>query len=110
MSRNRLGLSALVLALSVLSAYLCAAALVFAEQLSLTPSDLAYGQPISAAFTDPFVVMTAGTVASIVGLAIFPVALFCLWKRDLMRCGLFVVGLTLVFIIGATPLSPRVGS
>ena len=106
---SRLGFPALVLVLSVLSAYFCAAVFVAALQLSLPRTDSAYGQPLSATFADPFVLTVAGMWASLAGLVAFPIALFCLNRRDPIRCGVFVVGLTVLFIAGATVLDPRLG-
>jgi len=44
--------------------------------------------------------------ATIVGLIAFPIALVCLRNRDLVRCGLLVVGLTIVFLIGSMTFAP----
>jgi len=99
----------LVLLLSVLSAYLCAAAFLVTLQLSLPRTDLAYGQPLSRAFSDPFVPAVAAPVATVAGLIAFPVALVCLRRRHLVRCGVLVIGLTLVFLVGATMFLPPVG-
>jgi hypothetical protein len=107
--RNHLTFPALVLTLTMLSAYLCAVALVAAQHLSLPRTDMAHGQSLGATFSDPFVLTIAGTGATIAGLIAFPIALFCLQRRALVRCGVFVIGLTLLFIIGATTLVPRLG-
>jgi hypothetical protein len=108
MKRNRILFPMLVLTLSVLSAYVCGATYIVALQLSLSPTDLAYGQTLSATFSDPFVLWIGAEVATVVGLVAFPIALFCLWHRDLLRCSLFVVGLTLLYIVFATTIaSPR---
>ena len=108
MPRRDLGFVVLVLALSVMSAFACAVSFVVMQQLSLPRTDLAYGQPLSKTFSDPFVVMIGGTAASVAALVIWPVALVCLWRRDLARCGVFALGLTVLFIIGASLVAPRV--
>jgi len=107
MSRWGTGFVARVFGTSVFTAYLCAAIFVALQQLSLPPTDLAHGQGLGAAFSDPFVLLVAGAAASIAGLAIFPLAVVCLRDRALFRCGLFVIGTTVVFILIATPLAPR---
>ncbi len=107
MKRDLVRFSLQVLALTLLSAYLCAGAFVVANFISLPPSDLAYHQPLS--LIDPFVLTVAATFATIAGLLAFPIALFCVWQRDLRRCSLFVVGLTVAFILCATLIDKRAG-
>src|SRR5262249_38697132 len=107
--QTRAGFAVLVLALSVLSAYICAGAFVATQHLTLPRTDLAYGQSLGATVSDPFVLTIASTVATVAGLVAFPIALFCLKRRDLIRSGAFVVGLTVLFIVGATILVPPVG-
>jgi hypothetical protein len=99
----------LVLLFSVLSAYFCAGAFIIALQLSLPRADLAYGQSLGQAFSDPFVLTIASTGALVAGLVAFPVALVCLWNRDVLRCGVVVVGLTSVFLAVGTVLAPPLG-
>lgn len=106
--QSRLGFIGLVLALSVLSAYVCIVAFVATQQLTLPRTDPAYSQSLGTMLSHPYFLTVAGTVAAAVGLVAFPIALFCLWRRDLLRCGFFVVGLTILFIVGATILAPRV--
>ncbi len=74
--RRDLSFAVLVLALSVISAFVCTLVFLVMQQLSLPRTDLAYGEPLS--ISDPFVVMIGGSAASVAGLVIFPVALFCL--------------------------------
>ena len=105
--RDRVRFSLQVLGLSLLAAYLSAAAFVIAQFISLPANDLAYHQPLS--LIDPFVVSIAMTFATVIGLLAFPLALFCVWHRDLRRCSLFVIGLTFSFIIVATLVDNRVG-
>lgn len=68
----------LVLVLSLLSAYICAAAFIVVLKLTLPRSDQAYGQTLLQTFADPFVLAVAATIATIVGLVVFPIALFSL--------------------------------
>src|SRR5215472_8233415 len=95
--RSHPSLPVLVFVLSALSAYLCAAVFIVVNQLSLPTTDLAYGQPLIKTFTDPFVVLVAGTGASVAALLIFPVAAYAEKRRDLVRCGVFVLSLTILF-------------
>ncbi len=97
-----------VLLLSLLSAYLCAAAFIISLQLSLPRTDLAYGQSLRQAFSDPFVVSLATTGATVAGLVAFPIALFCFRDRNLVRCGLLVVGLTVAFLLLTATLLPSI--
>jgi hypothetical protein len=107
MGPNRIAFPMLVLSLSILSACVCAVVFVALEQLSLPRTDLAYGRPLGTVLSDPFVVIIAGAGASMVGLVLFPIALFCLRGRDLLRCGLLVLGLTVLFISVTTPIAPQ---
>ena len=106
MRRGDAGLVARFFVITIFTAYLCAAIFVAVMQMSLPANDLAYGRGLGSAFSDPFVLLVAGPVASIVGLAIFPVALICLRDRALFRCGVFVIGTTILFLLVATPLAP----
>jgi hypothetical protein len=88
-------------AITVVSSYLCAAAYILATFMSLPRSDTAYRQPL--ALLDPFVWTVAIPVATVIAVVMFPFALFSLWHRDVRRCGLFVVGTTLLTIFCVTP-------
>lgn len=88
-------------AITVLSSYLCAAAYVLATLMSLPPSDTAYHSPL--ALLDPFVWTVAIPVATVIAVIVFPFALFSLWHRDVLRCGVFVLGATLLTILCVTP-------
>ena len=81
--RNRAAFSVQGLALTVLSSYLCAGAYVVATFLSLPPSDGAYRRPL--ALLDPFVWTVAIPAATVIGAIVFPVALYSLWHRDVLR-------------------------
>jgi len=89
------------LALTLLSSYLCAGAYVVATFLSLPPSDAAYRRPL--ALLDPFVWIVAVPVATVIAISVSPIALFSLWHRDVLRGGLFVLGSTVLTIVGTTP-------
>jgi hypothetical protein len=93
--------SSVVLVLTIFASYFCAAMYVLATLLSVPPTDTAYRQPL--ALLDPFVWTVALPLSTVMGLAVFPVALFSLWHRDLLRSGLLVLGLASVAILGFTP-------
>jgi hypothetical protein len=99
--RNRVAFTIQGLALTVLSSYVCAGAYVLATIMSVPPTDGAYRQPL--ALLDPFVWTVAIPVATAIALIVFPVALFSLWHRDVLRAGLFVLGSTVLTILGTTP-------
>jgi hypothetical protein len=107
MRRRDLRWSVRVLLATLLSAYLCAAVFIISLQLSLPRTDLAYGQSLSQTLSDPFVLVVGTTGAAVAGLLAFQ--LLCLRQRDLVRCGLFVVGLTMLWIVVATALAGRPG-
>ena len=75
-----------LLLISMVSAFLFAATFVLISHLTLPPSDLAYGQPISEVFSDPLVIDVAGFVAFCSGLLMFPASYFFLRKRRLLLC------------------------
>lgn len=93
----------LVFGLSIAAAYFCAAVFVTVLYYSLPPSDAAHGQGLLATFGDPFVRLGAAIIAPICGGVGFCVALFCLRRRDLFRCGLFVVSLAALALVVFTP-------
>ena len=99
--RNRLVLAVKGLALTVLASYLCAGAFVVTTFWSLPASDAAYRRPL--ALLDPFVWTVAISAATAIAIVVFPVALFSLWHRDVQRSGLFVLGVTVLTILVATP-------
>jgi len=109
MKNKRLLLPLIALPICLLSAYLCAAVYVVALALSLPPTDLAHGQQLATVLSDPFVRVIAAFFATVAGLVAFPIALFCLWHRHLLRCSLFVVGLTVLYIAFATPVAAPLG-
>ena len=95
-----------VLALSFLSSALCAVVFIAVEHWTLPPTDMAYGMSLAETFADPFVQTIAIEGVVVVALALFPVALLCLWRRDLVRCGLFAMGLSIAFLVVLVPLAP----
>ncbi len=109
MKNKRLLLPLIALPISLFSAYLCAAVYIVALYLSLPPTDLAHGQPLTALLSDPFVRVIAAFFATVAGLVAFPIATYCLWHRHILRCSLFVVGLTVLYIACATPIAAPLG-
>src|ERR1041385_42674 len=94
---------------SMVAAYMCAAVYLVALNRSLPPTDGAYGQTIAQMIADPFVWLVATQTATLAGLLIFPIVVLCLWRRDLLRCGLFVFGTTILAVAAITPASVRAG-
>jgi hypothetical protein len=77
---------------SLLCAFTAATASLIGLQLSLPPSDLAYGQPLTSVWADPFVRIVA-TQMALIGAAIgFVLAVWTLWNTRLL------VSLPLVFL------------
>jgi hypothetical protein len=103
--RHPVRFSLKVLFLCFFSAYTCAIVHVAAIQWSLPPTDGAYEQGLLLSILDPFVITIAGFFASIVAVAVFPIALFCLWYRDLLRCGLLVLGSCSLYVFVVTPFA-----
>jgi hypothetical protein len=101
MKGNRVRFAMRGFAITVLSAYLCAAAYVLATFMSVPPSDTAYRSPL--VLLDPFVWAVAVPVATVIAVIVFPFALFSLQHRDVLRCGVFVLGTTLITILCVTP-------
>jgi len=99
--RNRAVFAVQGLALTALASYICVGAFVVATFWSLPPSDGAYRRPL--ALLDPFVWTVAIPTATAIAIVVFPVALFALWHRDVLRSGLFVLGTTVLTILIATP-------
>ena len=109
MKRNRILFSLLVLLLCFLSVYACALAYLIALRPSLPRTDWAYGYSLSQTLSDPFAHSIALRGAIIGGLVAFPITLFCLWRRDLLRCGLIIFGGTFLYIVSATAIAPAIG-
>jgi hypothetical protein len=91
------------------ASYLSAMLYVVVLQLTLPPSDLAYGQSLRQTFDDPFVRSIALTGATIFALIVLPFALFCL-RDNWVRNGLISVGVVLAFIAAVTPFSRFLGA
>ncbi len=85
-----------VLRLSLLSSYLCAVAYIAVLYYSLPPTNLAYGEGLPLFLLDPFVLTAAIPVATVAGLVMAPVALVCLRRRHLERCGCLVLCATIL--------------
>jgi hypothetical protein len=101
MKRRSALFSTCVLLFTVFASYFCATMHLLAIWLSLPPTDTAYHQPL--VFLDPFVWAVALPVSTLIGLVIFPVALYSLWHRDLLRCSFLVLGLASLTILCLTP-------
>ena len=98
METEQVRFSLRVLGLSFLCAYICAAAFILATVFTGGPNQQA-GVLI---LLDPFVLMVAIPVASVIALLLYPIALFCVRGRNLHRCAAFVIALTAVFTFFAT--------
>ena len=94
-----------VFVLSLLSSTLCALVYIAVSHASLPPTDMAYGLSLGQLLADPFVQDIAPGYAALVALVMFPIALVCLWRRDLIRCGLFAVGLTIAYLVVCVPFT-----
>ena len=84
------------------AAFGCAFVFVAMLELSLPPTDAAYGKGL-AIFVDPFVICGMIFYATIAALIAFPIARFCLKGRRLLTCSLFVVGIVLAEVVVVTP-------
>jgi hypothetical protein len=91
------------------ASFLSAMLYVVVLQLTIPPSDSAYGQSLRETFDDPFVRSIATTGAAVFALVVLPFALFCL-RDNWLRNGLISAGVVLVFIAIVTPFSPFFGA
>jgi hypothetical protein len=94
-----------VLLLSLMSSALCAGVYIAVEHWTLPPTDMAYGMSLAQTFADPFVRAIATEGAILVAVGLFPVAVVCLWRRDLVRCGVFSVALSLGYLVAFVPFA-----
>jgi hypothetical protein len=97
------------LLVSVVGAFVTALAFIVVIQLSLPPTDLAYGHSIFSIISDPFVLVIAGSVAFASGLAASPLLYFCLQRRRLSVTLPIIFGSVLITIALMTPLSKLLG-
>jgi hypothetical protein len=99
----------LILALCLTSGLVCAFVFVIIEQLTLPPTDLAYGMELSSTFTSPFLLGATVFWGIQAGLFAFPFALSCLRDRNLFACYLFVTATVLAEICIVTPVLGPLG-
>ena len=92
-----------IFGLCIGAAFVCAFVFVAMLQLSLPPSDGAYGIPFPRIFSDPFVRLITITWAVIFGLISFPFVFFTIRKLRLLTTTLFVFGAVLGEIVLVTP-------
>src|SRR5258708_23100736 len=91
-----------ILTICFAAAFGCAFVFAAMLQFSLPPTDAAYGKG-SGIFSDPFVLGGLIIWASIAALISFPIAWYCLKRRKLLKCSVFVVGIVLAEIMIVTP-------
>src|SRR5712692_9680366 len=84
------------------AAFICAFVFIILFELSLPPSDAAYGKGLSI-FLDPFVLFGSITYATVAALIAFPIALFCLRGRKLLSSSVFLTAVVLLEIALVTP-------
>jgi hypothetical protein len=78
-------------------------------QITLPPTDLAYGQGILRTLGDPFVITIATPVALAAGALATPLLYFCLRRRRLTVAFPIVFGSVLVAVVVITPFSQLLG-
>jgi len=100
---------ALFLAIGIIGAFSTAAIFMIVVQLSLPPTDMAYGQRISSALSDPFVLTIATPNAALSGLFASLVMFFCLRHRRLTIALPIVFASVFVTVVLITPLSQLLG-
>lgn len=106
---NRTHSYGVLLLVSIAGAFITALAFIVVAQLSLPPTDLAYGQSIAATLRDPFVRTLAGPVAFASGLLASPLLYFCLRRRRLAVTLPIVFGSVLTTVALITPFSRALG-
>jgi hypothetical protein len=99
-----------VSAFTFAGAYLLAALYILVLQLTIPPTDLAYGKPLRDSFEDPFVRTVSFRIASICAALVLPLTLVCLKGRGWFRKGLISIGCVAGFVIIVTPFSPALGA
>ena len=72
---------------------------------SLSPSDEAYGIPVTQFFTDPFVFFGAIYGGTFLGALSFPFVYFAVRNRRLLTSTLFVFGVVVTEILLVTPFA-----
>ena len=97
------------LVVSIIGAFVTASAYMVGLQVSLPPTDLAYGQSLWKIWDDPFVRAVAGPVAFLSGLVASPLLYFCLRRRRLSVALPIVFVSVLATVTPLTALSPLAG-
>jgi hypothetical protein len=100
---------AVFLLVGFIGAFVTAFAFIASIQLTLPPTDGAYGQGIFGTLGDPFVRAIATPVALVSGALATPLLYFCLRHRRLTVALPIVFGSVLVAVAVTTPLSPLFG-
>lgn len=106
---NRTHSYGVLLLVSIAGAFITALAFIVVAQLSLPPTDLAYGQSIAATLRDPFVRTIAGPVAFASSLLTSPLLYFCLRRHRLAVTLPIVFGSVLTTVALITPFSRSLG-
>jgi hypothetical protein len=99
----------LFLLVSLFGAFVTATALIVVIQLSLPPTDLAYGQSIFTPYSDPFVRAIVIPVAAVSGLLASPLLYFCLRRRRLFIALPIIFSSVLAAVVMITPFSQVLG-
>ena len=97
------------LVIGLIGAFVTAVTYIGVIQLSLPPTDGAYGQGILTTLHDPFVRAIATPVAVVSGLLASPLLFLCLRLRRLAVVLPIVFGSVLVAVAITTPLSHLLG-
>ena len=97
------------LLIGVVGGFVTALAFIATIQLTLPPSDGAYGQSILTALGDPFVRTIATPVALVSGLLASPLLFFSLRRRRLSVALPIVLASVILAVVVATPLSHLLG-
>lgn len=100
---------AVFLLVGFVGALVTAFAFIVVIQLTLPPTDGAYGQGVVATLSDPFVRMIATPFVLVGGVLATPLLYFCLRDRRLAVALPIVFGSVLVAVIVTTPLSQLLG-
>lgn len=92
-----------------IGAFMTAFTFIAVIQLTLPPTDRAYGQGIFTTLGDPFVMAIATPVALVAGTLATPLLYFCLRRRRLSVALPIVFGSVLLAVIVTTPFSQLLG-
>ena len=107
--RTRTHSFAVFLLVGFVGAFITAFTFIGIIQLTLPPTDGAYGQGAFATLRDPFARTMATTVALVSGALASPLLYFCLRRRRLAVALPIVFGSVLIAVAIATPLSQLLG-